>query len=84
MYLPFSGRECAQVLVRGHWSVAGSKLKTVYQKYMLPEFGSVARYPPATCLFELSESDSPSVSSQGKDKLLTGVPFSPPLVENHT
>jgi hypothetical protein len=50
---------------------------------MFPEFGSMARYPPAMWLFEVTEFDVPSASSQGKDQLLTGVP-SPSLVKNYT
>ncbi|KAF3322217.1 G2/mitotic-specific cyclin S13-7-like isoform X1 [Carex littledalei] len=44
--------ECARVLVKAHWTAPGSNLKVVYNKYMLQQFGGVARYPPAMSLIE--------------------------------
>ncbi|KAF3330700.1 G2/mitotic-specific cyclin S13-7-like isoform X2 [Carex littledalei] len=54
--------ECARVLVKAHWTAPGSKLKVIYQKYLLQQFGGVARYPPAMSLIELSNSGEPSSS----------------------
>ncbi|KAF3328030.1 G2/mitotic-specific cyclin S13-7-like isoform X2 [Carex littledalei] len=54
--------ECARVLVKAHWTAPGSKLKVIYQKYMLQQFGCVARYPPAMSLIEVSNSGAPSSS----------------------
>ncbi|XP_078150693.1 G2/mitotic-specific cyclin S13-7-like [Carex rostrata] len=31
--------ECARVLVKAHWAASGSKLKVVYEKYILQQFG---------------------------------------------
>ncbi|KAJ4767214.1 Cyclin family protein [Rhynchospora pubera] len=39
--------ECTQVLVNAHIAAPDSKLRVVYKKYMLEQFGGVARYPPA-------------------------------------
>ncbi|XP_078166506.1 G2/mitotic-specific cyclin S13-7-like [Carex rostrata] len=44
--------ECARVLVKAHSTPPGSNLKVVYNKYMLQQFGGVARYPPAMSLIE--------------------------------
>ncbi|XP_078173829.1 G2/mitotic-specific cyclin S13-7-like isoform X2 [Carex rostrata] len=54
--------ECARVLVQAHWTAPGGKLKVIYQKYMLQQFGHVARYPPAMSLIEVSNSGAPSSS----------------------
>ncbi|KAF3339193.1 G2/mitotic-specific cyclin S13-7-like isoform X1 [Carex littledalei] len=54
--------ECARVLVKAHCAAPDSKLKVVYQKYMLQQFGGVVRYRPAMSLIEVPKSGEPSIS----------------------
>ncbi|WOK96787.1 G2/mitotic-specific cyclin S13-7-like isoform X1 [Canna indica] len=44
--------DCAQTLVNSHAVAPVGKLKVVYNKYSVEEFGAVALHPPATKLLE--------------------------------
>ncbi|XP_078182504.1 G2/mitotic-specific cyclin S13-7-like isoform X2 [Carex rostrata] len=54
---------CAQVLVNAHVAAPDNKLKVVYKKYMLEQFGRVACHPPAVGLIEGLKSVTSSSSS---------------------
>lgn len=54
--------ECAQVLVKAHAALPDNKLKVVYKKYMLEQYGVVACYRPAVSLIEGLKSGAPSSS----------------------
>lgn len=64
-------RECAQILVNAHIAAPDNKLRVVYKKYMLEQFGGVACYPPAVSLIEgLKSGGAPKSSSWGKNSYL--------------
>nr|GFC81242.1 hypothetical protein [Tanacetum cinerariifolium] len=44
-------RDCAKILVSFHACASESKLKEVYEKYVNPDRGAVALFPPATSLW---------------------------------